>query len=64
MKMFYLRLSSLLFLQQLSGSKFASATFLLVCFLSLKESTCETSKNVFYVPSETFSSPKNQILEF
>ena len=28
--------------------KTVSATFLLVCFLSLKENTCETRKNVFY----------------
>ena len=30
--------------------KVVSAIFLLVCFLSLKESTCETKKNVFYFP--------------
>ena len=29
--------------------KFVSTTFLLVCFLSLNESTCETGKNVFYI---------------
>ena len=29
--------------------KVVSATFLLVCFLHLKESTCETRKNVFYL---------------
>ena len=34
--------------------KVASATFLLVCFLSLKESTFETSKNVFYFASKAF----------
>ena len=28
--------------------KVVSATFLLVCFLHLKESTCEKRKNVFY----------------
>ena len=28
--------------------KVVSATFLLVCFVCLKESTCETKKNVFY----------------
>ena len=28
--------------------KIVSATFLLVYFVSLKESTCETRKNVFY----------------
>ena len=27
--------------------KIVSATFLLVCFLHLKETTCETKKNVF-----------------
>ena len=32
--------------------KVVSATFLLVCFLSLKESTCETRKNVFYFTSK------------
>ena len=32
--------------------KFVSATNLLVCFLSLKESTCETRKNVFYFTSK------------
>ena len=29
-----------------------SATFLLVCFVSLKESSCETRKNVFYFTSK------------
>ena len=28
--------------------KVVSATFLLVCFVCLKESTCETRKNAFY----------------
>ena len=32
--------------------KVVSATFLLVCFLYLKESTCETRKNVFYFISK------------
>ena len=32
--------------------KVVTATFLLVCFLRLKESTCETSKNVFYFTSK------------
>ena len=32
--------------------KVVSATFLPVCFLSLKESTCETRKNVFYFTSK------------
>ena len=31
--------------------KVVSATFLQVCFLHLKESTCETRKNVFYFTS-------------
>ena len=33
-------------------SKAVSATFLLVCFVCLKESTCETGKNVFYFTSK------------
>ena len=32
--------------------KAVSATFLLVCFVYLKESTCETSKNTFYFTSK------------
>ena len=32
--------------------KVVSATFLLVCFLHLKESTSETRKNVFYFTSK------------
>ena len=32
--------------------KVVSATFLLVCFLHLKESTCETRTNVFYFTSK------------
>ena len=32
--------------------KVVSATFLLVCFSSLKESTCETWKNAFYFASK------------
>ena len=32
-----------------------SASFLLVCFLSQKESTCETRRNVFYISSKAFS---------
>ena len=31
--------------------KFVSATFLLFCFSSLKESTCETRKSIFYFTS-------------
>ena len=32
--------------------KVVSAAFLLVCFLCLNESTCETRKNVFYFTSK------------
>ena len=32
--------------------KVVSTTFLLVCFVCLKESTCETRKNVFYFTSK------------
>ena len=32
--------------------KVVSATFLLVCFLCLKDSTCETRKNVSYFTSK------------
>ena len=35
------------------GLKVVSTTFLLVCFSGLKESTCETWKNVFYFTSKT-----------
>ena len=35
--------------------KVMSATFLLVCFLRLKESTFETRKNVFYFTSKALS---------
>ena len=35
--------------------KVVSATFLLVCFLSLNESTCQTRKNVFYFTSKALS---------
>ena len=33
--------------------KVVSATFLLVCFVCLKKSTCETRKNSFYFTSKT-----------
>ena len=33
--------------------KVVSATFLLVCFVYLKDSTCETRKSVFYFTSKT-----------
>ena len=45
-------------IQKTSGnvfSKVVSATFLLVYFLSLKESTCEARKNVFYFTSKALS---------
>ena len=32
--------------------KVVSTTFLLVCFVCLKESTCETKKNAFYFTSK------------
>ena len=32
--------------------KVVSATFVLVCFLSLNESTCQTRKNVIYFTSK------------
>ena len=35
--------------------KVVSTIFLLVSFLCLKESTCETSKNVFYFTSKALS---------
>ena len=44
--------------------KVVSAIFLLVWFLSLNESTCQTRKNVFYFTSKALYSRKNQILEF
>ena len=34
--------------------KVVSATFLLVCFLSLKENNCETRTNDFYFTSKAF----------
>ena len=33
--------------------KVVSTIFLLVCFVSLKESTCETRKNIFYFTSKS-----------
>ena len=41
-----------IFLQWWSLLQAVSTTFLLVCFVSLKESTCETRKNVFYFTSK------------
>ena len=43
------RLGGLARLSEISPSlKVVSATFLLVCFVCLTESTCETRKNAFY----------------
>ena len=45
--------------------KVVSTTSLLVGFLYLKESTCETKKNVFLFHfKSSFHSRENQILEF
>ena len=57
---------SCLFFWVFNGNlKVVSAKFLLVCFLSLKESTCETRKNVFNLTSKNlFRSRENQILDF
>ena len=45
--------------------KVVSTTFVLVYFLSLIESTCQTRKNVFLFDFKTsFRSRENQILEF
>ena len=45
--------------------KVLSDTFLLVCFLSLNESTCETRENVFlYNFKSSFCSREKNILEF
>ena len=39
-------------LYKMNFLKVVSATFLLVCFLSLKKGTCETRKNVFHFTSK------------
>ena len=39
-------------MNKLKCLKVVSATFLLVCFVCLKESTCETRKNAFYFTSK------------
>ena len=44
--------------------KIVSATFLVVCFLCLKESTCETRKNVYFISKALFILEKIKILEF
>ena len=42
-----------------------SATFLLVCFVYLKEITCEARENVFYFTSKALlGSWDNQVLTF
>ena len=43
------------FLDSICYLKVVSATFVLVCFLSLKESTCKTRKNVFNSLQTLFS---------
>ena len=56
MKTFYiLFLHALTIMMSLLKSKYlkvVSATFLLVSFVCLKESTCETRKNAFYFTSK------------
>ena len=45
--------------------KVVCATFLLVCFVSVTESTCETRKKKFsFHFKSSFRSQENQILEF
>ena len=46
------------------GLKVVSATFLLDCFLRLKERACETRENVLFHLKSCFPSWKNQSLEF
>ena len=41
-----------------------SAKFLLVCFVSLKESTCKTKENVFFISIISYCSWDNQSLTF
>ena len=56
-------ISNLLFLYSLL--KVVSASFLLVCFLYLKESTCETRKKCFLFHFESsFHFRDNQVLTF
>ena len=38
--------------QNVTSLKVVSATFLLICFLLLKESICKTRENVFYFTSK------------
>ena len=49
---FYNFLKEFLHFLRLHVLKVVSATFMLVCFVSLKEGTCETRKNVFYFTSK------------
>ena len=44
--------------------KVASSAFSLVCFVSWKESTCETRKNVFYFTWKVFSFLRSSSLNF
>ena len=45
--------------------KVVSTTFVLVYFLSINKSTCQTGKNVFFFHfKSSFRSRENQILEF
>ena len=60
--MFELDYSSIMklmqFLKRVKGCvKVVSPTFLLVCFVCLKESTFETRKNVFYFTSKALFEP-------
>ena len=41
-----------IFINFCGNLKVVSATFLLVCFVCLRKSTCETRKNVFYFTSK------------
>ena len=55
MKTFHILFSHALIIMSLLKNKYlkvVSATFLLVCFVCLKESTCETRKNAFYFTSK------------
>ena len=44
--------------------KVVPATFLLVCLLSLKESTCETRKNVYFTSKALFALDKIKFQNF
>ena len=49
-----IRVSEMTLLKHIMDSlKVVSATFLLLCFIFLKESNCETRKNAFYFTSKT-----------